>query len=111
MYTYIKHKIIIFFLLMTISISSTAHGFEYNSLEEKNIIQVYENTLPSIVSIEADIEKGTSGGTGCIISKNGIILTSSHVIEHAKNIIVTTHSGKEYGAKVLAILRNMCYKK
>lgn len=79
---------------------------EISSNEEKSYIEVYEKTLPSIVSIEADIDRGTSGGTGCVISKNGIILTSSHVIEHAKNIQVTTHSGKKYSARVLAILKN-----
>ncbi len=76
------------------------------SAEEKNYIGIYEKILPSTVSIEADIDKGTSGGTGCIISKSGIILTSSHVIENARNIQVTTHSGKNYAAVVLAILKN-----
>ncbi|MBR2069194.1 MAG: trypsin-like peptidase domain-containing protein [Candidatus Gastranaerophilales bacterium] len=85
---------------------NSSFAFEYSSSEEKNFINVYEHTLPSIVSIEADIDRGTSGGTGCIISKDGIILTSSHVIENAKNIKVTTHSGKNYNAKVLAILKN-----
>ena len=84
----------------------TLNAYEFSSQEEKNFIEVYEKTLPSIVSIEADIDRGTSGGTGCIISKSGIILTSSHVVEHAKNIQVTTHAGKNYSAKVLALLRN-----
>ena len=108
MFNYIKTKIIIFLLFIATfsNLNYTACSFEYNSTEEKNIIEIYEKTLPSIVSIEADIDKGTSGGTGCIISKNGVILTSSHVIEHAKNIQVTTNSGKNYNAKVIAILKN-----
>ena len=108
MYKYIKTKLLI--LLLSIftffNYSSNTYSYEYLSNEEKNIIEIYEKTLPSIVSIEAEIDKGTSGGTGCIISKNGIILTSSHVIESAKNIEVTTHSGKTYNAKILAILKN-----
>ncbi len=108
MYKYIKTKLSFLLLCFWLffGIFNHSYGFEFNSLEEKNIIQVYEKTLPSIVSIEADIDKGTSGGTGCIISKNGIILTSSHVIEHSKNIQVTTHSGKTYPAKVIAILKS-----
>ncbi len=103
-----KLKVIALFVIIFFSfgLENTAHSFEYISSEEKNFIEVYEKTLPSIVSIEADIDRGTSGGTGCIISKNGIILTSSHVIEHARNIQVTTSSGKTYTAKVLAILKN-----
>ena len=99
-------KIIFFALILQTLFAFPMFAFEYSSIDEKNVIQVYENTLPSIVSIEADIDHGTSGGTGCIISKNGIILTSSHVIEKAKNIQVTTKSGRNYNAKILAILKN-----
>jgi len=106
MSNYIKTKIIKIFLLLFIFVNTTAFGFEFSSAEEKNFIETYEKILPSIVTIEADIEKGTSGGTGCIISKSGIILTSSHVIERAGNITVTTHSGRNYKANVIAILKN-----
>lgn len=113
MYMYIKTnflKKLLFFLIFLsmffINPSMTALAQNEFSLEEKSYIGVYENILPSTVSIEADIDKGTSGGTGCIISKSGIILTSSHVIENARNIQVTTHSGKNYTAAVLAILKN-----
>ena len=103
---YIKTKIVHLFLIMFIFVNSNVFAFEYSSAEEKSFIEVYEKTLPSIVAIEADIDRGTSGGTGCVISKSGIILTSSHVIEHAGNITVTTHSGRNYKANILAILKN-----
>lgn len=103
-----KIKLYLFIFLMIFSINSTNISYAFDGLtsEEKSFISVYESTLPSIVAIVADIERGTSGGTGCIISKSGIILTSSHVIEHANNIEVTTNSGRKYHAKVLAILKN-----
>lgn len=101
-----KFLILTIFSFLFLGLNSDVYSFEYNSLEEKNIIEVYEKTLPSIVSIEANIDKGTSGGTGCVVSSNGIILTSSHVIEHSKDIQVTTFSGKTYNARVLAILKN-----
>lgn len=108
MHNYIKTIFKRLLLLITIflNINLAAHSFDYNSIEEKNIIEIYEKTLPSIVSIEAQIDRGTSGGTGCVISKNGIILTSSHVIENARNIEVITHSGKNYTATILAVLKN-----
>jgi serine protease Do len=67
-------------------------------------INVYSKTAPSIVSIEADIQDGTSSGTGCIIDSRGIILTSSHVIEDAKTIEIITSDGKKYKAKLIAIM-------
>ena len=108
MHKIIKSKFISILILLTLffNLNIKTYSFEYNSQEEKTIIQVYEHTLPSIVSIEAEIDKGTSGGTGCVISKSGVILTSSHVIEHARNIEVTTFSGRKYIAKPIAILRN-----
>lgn len=105
MINYIKTKTSVFLLLM-IFLFNSSFSFEYSSAEEKNFITVYEKILPSIVAIEADIDRGTSGGTGCVISKDGLILTSSHVIENSRNIKVTTHTGKDYNAKVLAILKN-----
>lgn len=107
MYILIKTKIKILLLIITFfsNIFLSTFAYESSSTEEKNIIQVYEKSLPSIVSIEADIDRGTSGGTGCVISKDGFILTSSHVIENAKNITVTTYSGKNYIAKPVAILK------
>jgi len=108
MFKYIKTKAfkLLLILLFFVNTNLISFGFDYSSNEEKSFINVYEQTLPSIVSIEADMDRGTSGGTGCIISKTGIILTSSHVIENSKNIQVTTHSGKKYNAKIIAILKN-----
>ena len=106
MFKCIKYGIFLVFSLMIFNYNSISLAYTPATQEERNYIEVYEKTLPSIVSIEADIDKGTSGGTGCIISKNGVILTSSHVVEHSKNIEVITHSGKKYTAKILAILKN-----
>jgi len=106
MFRFLKAKLLIFIMAIFFSFNTSSLGYEYTSAEEKSFIEIYEKTLPSIVSIEADIDHGTSGGTGCIISKSGVILTSSHVIEKAKNITVTTNSGKSYTAKILAVLKN-----
>ena len=106
MIAFLKNKLFLILFSILYAFSSIAFSYEYTSNEEKNFIEIYEKTLPSIVSIEADIDHGTSGGTGCIISKSGIILTSSHVIEKAINITVTTHSGRNYTAKILAVLKN-----
>ena len=74
--------------------------FAYDN-EESMYINVYEKLNPAIVSIDAELPIGVSSGTGCIIDKNGIILTSSHVIADSKKIDVTLHNGHVYKAKNL----------
>ncbi len=76
---------------------------KYSSDEIVNI-NVYEKLNPAIVSIDCDLADGVSSGTGCIISDNGVILTSSHVIDGAKEIEVTTANGRVYKAKVLSVM-------
>ena len=65
-------------------------------------ISVYEKINPAIVSIDANLSDGFSAGTGCIVRRDGVILTGSHVIDGAKDIEVTTSNGKVYKASVLA---------
>ncbi len=77
----------------------TAQNF---SADEMTNITVYEKINPAIVAIDANLSDGFSAGTGCIVRSDGVILTGSHVIEDAKNIDVTTSSGKVYKAKVLS---------
>lgn len=72
------------------------------SADEMTNITVYEKINPAIVAIDANLSDGFSAGTGCIVRSDGVILTGSHVIEDAKNIDVTTSSGKVYKAKVLS---------
>lgn len=82
--------------------SGMAHGANHENL----YTSVYEQISPSIVSIEANLDVGVSSGTGCVISPDGIILTSLHVVNKAKNIEITTASGKTYKGKVIAILKD-----
>lgn len=71
--------------------------------EELIYIEVYEKINPAIVAIDAELPIGVSSGTGCIIDKTGIILTSSHVVEGGKNIEVTLHNGHIYKANIIQI--------
>ena len=98
-----RFKIAIFMLLSIFFISNSNNiGVSQSVSQEEQInTTVYETVYPAIVSIEGDIPQGYSSGTGCIISSDGYILTSSHVVKNAKNIEVTTNSGKVYPAKIL----------
>lgn len=69
--------------------------------EELSIISLYEKINPAIVCVDSHVSDGISCGTGCIIDKRGIILTSAHVIDVGKNVVVTMCNGQDYNAKVI----------
>ncbi len=96
--------IFIFFILIISGISLNAavysKDYEYKGEEFVNVT-VYERINPAIVLVEAQLIDGISSGTGCIINKSGIILTSSHVVDKASYIEVTTAGGETYKAEVM----------
>ncbi len=73
---------------------------DYKNDEFVNVT-VYEKINPAIVLVEAQLPDGLSSGTGCIVNKSGIILTSSHVVNKATYIEVTTSKGETYKAEIL----------
>lgn len=73
---------------------------DYRSEEFTNVT-VYERINPAIVLVEAQIKDGISSGTGCVINKSGIVLTSSHVVDKATYIEVTTSKGETYKAELI----------
>lgn len=89
-----------FFMMLNVN-----SGYCYNFAPDERVnINVYEKINPAIVAIDAKIVDGFSAGTGCIVRKDGVILTGSHVIEGAKSIEVKTSDGKTYPAKVAAVM-------
>ncbi len=87
-----------FLILILIFVCPCSFAFDK---EEHTIISLYKKINPAIVCIDSQINKGMSCGTGCIIDKSGIILTSANVIEAGKNIVVTMSNGQNYDAKIL----------
>lgn len=77
---------------------------QFYDQDEQININVYEKITPAIVAIDAQLDDGISSGTGCVLTQQGVILTSSHVIEDSRDIDITTFSGKVYKAKVISIL-------
>lgn len=69
--------------------------------EEFINVTVYEKINPAIVLVEAQMIDGLSSGTGCIVNKNGVILTSTHVVDKASYIEVTTSKGETYKAELV----------
>lgn len=86
------------YLIVTLVITTPAFAFDR---EELSIISLYEKINPAIVCVDSHVSDGISCGTGCIIDKSGIILTSAHVIDVGKNVVVTMFNGQDYNAKVI----------
>ena len=96
--TQILKILLAFFMLFPMP----AFSETYNISNEENInINVYEKINPAIVCVDSQISNGLSCGTGCIIDKSGIILTSAHVVDEGNSIVVTMSNGQNYTAKVI----------
>lgn len=71
-------------------------------------VAVYDQCNRSVVNISTTARSGglfsvteQGNGSGAIINQMGHILTNFHVIRGARNIQVTLHTGKSYGAKLV----------
>ena len=89
-------KMILTMLLMQLSLPF----FSFGGLG-KSAVSIYEDINPAIVTVDSQLSDGLSCGTGCIIDKSGVILTSAHVVDIGKAVVVTTNNGQNYDAKVL----------
>ncbi len=103
---HLKFLSVIFVLVVSfisgIMINNSVYSKENDYKGEEFInVTVYERINPAIVLVEAQMLDGLSSGTGCIINKSGIILTSSHVVDRASYIEVTTSKGETYKAEVM----------
>ena len=90
------HKLII--LIFFLILSNPVNSFEF---KHDRVCNIYEKINPAIVSVDTHLSDGMSCGTGCIINSNGTILTSAHILEDGKDIIVTINNGQDYKAKIL----------
>ena len=77
------------------------------------VIRVAELVLPSVVSLRVQRPRGVGGGSGSVLTADGFILTSAHVVDGAREAEVTFSDGGELSADVtgrdplsdLAVLR------
>ena len=92
-------------LLLIVMISSFLPAHSINFIE-KDAVTIYKDINPAIVSIDSHLCDGLSCGTGCIIDPSGIILTSAHVLDEGKDIIVTMSNGQDYKAEILKKTEN-----
>ena len=61
---------------------------------------VLKRMRPAVVEIQVETLRGAGGGTGVIISSDGVIVTNSHVVEGARDIKVRLADGDIVDAKI-----------
>ena len=70
---------------------------EVATTEEQLIIQVVEQTLPSVVSVI----RSPGMGSGVIIQPDGVVLTNAHVIGNLGDITIVLADGTEHKAELV----------
>ena len=58
--------------------------------------QIYADTVHSVVSVSCTLSGGSSSGSGVILTKDGYIVTNSHVVEDALTISVELTDGRSF---------------
>lgn len=87
-----------FFVILLMFTIIPVNAFEFM---QKGAASIYKKINPAIVAVDSHLSDGLSCGTGCIIDKSGIILTSAHILEEGKDIIVTMSNGEDYKAQIM----------
>ncbi|MFA6492933.1 MAG: trypsin-like peptidase domain-containing protein [Patescibacteria group bacterium] len=95
------------------SFNITTTKTEKLKLEESStIIDAAKKVAPAVVSITTSknvqdifgqVSQQEGGGTGFIITNDGLILTNKHVAQAGENLTVLTTDDKSYPAKVVAL--------
>ena len=80
------------------------------SLADAQLLDAYSQTIaavvsrvaPSVVNIRiVSGERGSGGGSGFILARDGFILTNSHVVHGAREIEVTLRDARVYPARLI----------
>ena len=62
---------------------------------------IYEQNIPSVVSIICSSGRSTSSGTGVVLTQDGYIVTNAHVVENAMSVTVKLTDDREFDAALV----------
>ena len=63
--------------------------------------EIYNQNIPSVVSVICTLNGGSSTGTGVVLSADGYIVTNAHVVEDAAAISVLLTGGESHTARLV----------
>jgi serine protease Do len=63
--------------------------------------EIYEKTIPSVVSILSTTKTDTVTGTGIILSERGFIVTTACTVSDEETITISLYDGRRYSALVV----------
>ena len=70
---------------------------------ELTLQQIYQQNIPSVVSISCALPGGRSSGTGVVLTRDGLLVTNAHVVEDAVEIQVLLSDGQQYEAQAVGL--------
>ena len=108
--TFRKRRVFIFFSGLIILLLFISGPVTALTPDEENTIRIYEAVNASVVNITnialtydffLNPIPSQASGSGSIISKQGHILTNTHVVKDAKRLVVTLSDGSKWSAKLV----------
>ena len=63
--------------------------------------QIYQQSIPSVVSITCQLSRGTSSGSGVVLTADGYLVTNAHVVDGAYEISVLLTDGRQFEAQLV----------
>ncbi len=85
-----------------------------SSIGEKTAAQIFKESSPAVVFIQATTSDGPMTGSGFFIDKTGLIVTNYHVVAGARDIMVKMKNGQEYVPTRIvsySLLKDLCILK
>jgi S1-C subfamily serine protease len=65
------------------------------------VVRVAETVLPSVASLRVRTRRGEGAGSATVLTSDGFLLTSAHVVEHAASAEAAFSDGREVRADVI----------
>ena len=76
---------------------------ENTTREGLSLQDIYDQNIPSVVSISCVMRSGSSTGTGVVFTQDGYIVTNAHVVEHAEKISIQLSDDRVFTADLVGI--------
>ncbi len=98
----------VFFASFAFAQEKSQEKFDYASPKQtamSSFADIAEDLLTKVVNISITSNSSATQefGSGFVISKDGLIITSNHVIEEASEILVQLNGAEKYKAKIIGI--------